>query len=167
VFREDYLLRSIQQVTAAIGEILGLSRLQKYPQALAEVDRALQSFAGLNLSLVTALPAPELVEMTRFGERLDVGKLIALADLLQAEGDIYTAQALPAEAAERYLKALELTLEVAFASEHNLLPAAPRVAGLAERLSAVTLPPDLGEWLAHYQELVRADSAGGESPAAE
>ena len=164
MFREDYLLRSIQQVTAAVGEILGLTRLQKYPQALAEVDRALQSFAGLNLSLVTALPAPELVDLTRMGERLDVGKLIALADLLQAEGDIYAAQAQPAEAAERHLKSLELTLEVAFASEHNLLPAAPRVSGLAERLSAAALPPDLSEWLAHYQELVRADAAGGESP---
>ena len=160
MFREDYLLRAIQQVTAAVGEILGLTRLQKYPQALAEVDRALQSFAGLNLSLVTALPAAELVELTRFGERLDVGKLIALADLLQAEGDIYAAQAQPAEAAERHLKALELTLEVAFASEHNLLPAAPRVAGLAERLAAVALPDGLGDWLAHYQTLV----VGGESP---
>ena len=167
MFREDYLLRSIQQVTAAVGEILGLSRLQKYPQALAEVDRALQSYAGLNLSLVTALPAPELVEMTRFGERLDVGKLIALADLLQAEGDIYAAQGQPAEAAERHLKALELTLEVAFASEHNLLPAAPRVAGLAQRLAAVELPAGLAEWLAHYQTMVLADTPGAATPASE
>ena len=167
MFREDYLLRSIQQVTAAVGEILGLTRLQKYPQALAEVDRALQSFAGLNLSLVTALPAPELVDLTRMGERVDVGKLIALADLLQAEGDIYAAQGQPAEAAERHLKALELTLEVAFASEHNLLPAAPRVAGLAERLAAVKLPDGLGEWLAHYQTLILADPSGAAKPAVE
>jgi hypothetical protein len=151
MFREDYILRAIQQMTAAVGEILGLSRLQKYPQALVEVDRALQRFAGLNLSLVTALSAPELVDLTRFGERLDLAKLIALADLLQAEGDIYAAQSRPAEAAERHLKALELNLEVAFASEHNLLPAAPRVAGLVERLAAVELPAGLGEWLAHYQ----------------
>ncbi len=154
-------------MTAAVGEILGLTRLQKYPQALAEVDRALQSFAGLNLSLVTALPAPELVEITRFGERLDVGKLIALADLLQAEGDIYAAQAQPAEAAERHLKSLELTLEVAFDSEHNLLPAAPRVAGLAERLTAVELPAALGEWLAHYQAVIQADPSGAATPAGE
>ena len=167
MFREDYLLRSIQQVTAAVGEILGLTRLQKYPQALAEVDRALQSFAGLNLSLVTALPAPELVDLTRFGERLDIGKLIALADLLQAEGDIYAAQGQPAEAAERHLKALELTLEVAFASEHNLLPAAPRVAGLAERLAAVELPTGLGEWLAHYQSMILYETPGAATPAGE
>jgi hypothetical protein len=167
VFREDYLLRSIQQVTAAIGEILGLTRLQKYPQALAEVDRAMQRFAGLNLSLVTSLPAAELVELTRFGERVDVGKLIALADLLQAEGDIHLAQARPAEAAERHLKALELTLEVAFASEHNLLPAAPRVAGLAERLAAVELPDSLGEWLAHYQSMILSETPGAVTPASE
>src|SRR5436190_6117955 len=143
MFREDYLLRSIQQVTAAIGEILGLARLQKFPQSLVEVDRALQSFAGLNLSLVTALSAQELVDLTRFGERLDLGKLIALADLLQSEGDIYAAQAQPAEAAVRHLKALELTLEVAFASDSNLLPSASRVSGLTERLAAVELPEDL------------------------
>ena len=159
-------MRSIRQVTAAVGEILGLTRVQKYPQALAEVDRALQSFAGLNLSLVTALSAPELVDLTRFGERLDVGKLVALADLLQAEGDIYAAQSQPAEARERHVKALELALEVAYDSEHNLLPARPRVDALAERLSGVELPADLGDWLANY----RADclAAGGASaPAGE
>jgi tetratricopeptide (TPR) repeat protein len=162
MFREDYLIRAIQQMTAVVGEILGLTRLQKYPQALAEVDRALQSYAGLNLSLVTPLSAAELVDLTRFGEQLDVAKLLVLADLLQVEGDIYAAQGQPGEAAERHLKALELNLEVAFASEHNLLPAAPRVDALAERLAAVELPEALGEWLTHYQSVSQATEGADE-----
>ena len=169
MFREDYFLRQIEQVTAAVGEILGLARLERYPQALAEVDAGLQRFLGLNLSLVTALTASELVALTRFGERLDVSRLVVLAELLQAEGDIYIARGQPAEAAERWLKALELMLEVAFASEANLLAAEPRISALAGRLAGVELPADLGEWLAHYQAaaLAAASALGSAGAPAE
>jgi tetratricopeptide (TPR) repeat protein len=160
MFREDYILRLIEQVTAAIGEILGLKRLGRYPEALAEVDRALGRFLGLNLSLVSALPAAELVALTRWGEKLDVGKLVVLADLLQAEGDIYAAQGQNAQAATSFLKALELLLEVAYDAEASLAAVAPRVAALQQRLIGAEIPGDLGEWLAHYQATLAALPSG-------
>jgi tetratricopeptide (TPR) repeat protein len=166
MFREDYILRLIAQVTAAIGEILGLKRLGRYPEALAEVERALGRFLGLNLSLVSALPAVELVELTRLGERLDIGKLVVLADLLQAEGDIYVAQGQNGQAEICFLKALELLLEVAFDAEPNLIAVAPRVAALQQRVIGSEVPGDLGEWLAHFQATVAA-LASGPVPAAE
>ena len=156
MFREDYLRRMIEQATAVVTVILGLVSLERYPEALTEVDRALQRLVGLNLSLVAALPAAELVALTRWGERLDVGKLAVLAELLQAEGDITTAQGQVAEGRACYLKALEIVLEVAFDAEQHLTAVQPRVAALLERLAAADLPPDLAEWLAHYQATVAA-----------
>jgi tetratricopeptide (TPR) repeat protein len=164
MFREDYVLRMIEQATAVVTAILGLTRLERYPEALAEVDRSLQRFLGLNQSLVTALSASELVAMIRWGDRLDIGKLVVLAELLQAEGDIYAAQQQPPEAQARYLKAVELLLEVAFEAEHNLAAVQPRLAALRQRLDVAAMPPDLAEWLAHYESTLAALPAG---PAAE
>jgi hypothetical protein len=172
MFREDYVLRMIQQAVAVITAILGLTRLERYPEALVEVDRALQRFVGLNLSLVTALSASELVAMLRWGERLDVGKVVVLAELLQAEGDIYAAQGQTGEAQARHVKSLELLLEVAFEtmqSRGGSLPSTPsgetrnyaaavqpRIAELKSRLDPAALPADLAEWLAHYETVVAA-----------
>ena len=89
---------------------------------------------------------------------------MVLAELLQAEGDIYAAQRQAAAAQARYLKALELLLEVAFESDNNLSAVQTRVAALQQRLAAVALPPELAEWLAHYQAALAALPA---EPAAE
>jgi len=152
MFREDYVRRMVEQAVNAVTTVLGLTQLERYPEAQSEVDSALQRLLGLHLSLVTSLPAPELVAMLRWGEKPDIGKLVVLAELLQAEGDIYAAQQQTAQAQPRYLKALELLLEVAFESEHNLAAVQPRVAALQTRLDAAAMPADLAEWLAHYQE---------------
>jgi len=156
MFSEDYVRRMADQVGVVVTAILGLIRLGRYPESLAETDRALQQLLGLRLSLVDGLPAAELVAMLRWGERLDIGKLVVLAELLQAEGDVYTAQQHTGEAQARYLKSLELLLEVAFDSEPNLAAVQPRVAALQQRLDTSAIPDDLSEWLAHYLATVAA-----------
>jgi hypothetical protein len=156
MFREDYVRRMIEQATAVVTAILGLTKLDRYPEASAEVDRALQRFLGLHLSLVAALPASELVAMLRWGEHLDIGKVVVLAELLQAEGDIYAAQYQKTEAQARYLKALELLLEGAFEAEQYLAAMQPHVAELQHRLAAAAMPAELAEWLVHYQAALAA-----------
>jgi hypothetical protein len=156
MFSEDYVRRMIEQVSVVVSAILGLIKLGRYPESLTETDRALQQLLGLRLSLVAGLPASELVAMLRWGERLDIGKLVVLAELLQAEGDVYAAQHQAAEAQARYLKSLELLLEVAFESEQNLAAVQPRVAALQQRLDPAAIPDDLAEWLAHYLATVAA-----------
>jgi hypothetical protein len=156
MFREDYVRRLMEQATAVITTILGLTRLDRYPEALAEVDRAFQRFLGLNLSLVAALPASELAAMARWGERLDIGKLVVLAELLQAEGDIYATRGQTADAQSRYLKSLELLLLVAFEAGHNLAAVQPRVAELKQRLDLPAMPPELAGWFTHYQAIAAA-----------
>src|SRR5262245_44504779 len=46
VFREDYVRRMIDQAVTAVTTILGLIRLERYPEALSEVDGALQRLLG-------------------------------------------------------------------------------------------------------------------------
>ncbi len=146
MFREDYIVRLIAQAATAIAYILGLSQRERYPEALAEVERALQFHLGLSLGLVTALPANELVDLARQGEMLEIGKLVVLADLLQAEGDIYTAQGWPGEATDRYAKALELYLEVAASGENSRQALADRLAVLGDKLPPAAIAPDIQTW---------------------
>ena len=165
MFREDFVRRMVEQAVTAVTTILGLTRLARYPEALSEVDGALQRLLGLRLSLVAGLPASELVAMLRWGEKPDVGKLVVLAELLQAEGDIYAAQKRMGETQARYLKALELLLEVAFESDHNLAAVQPWVAALQQRLDTAGMPAELAEWLAHYMAVVTAAATGAALPA--
>jgi hypothetical protein len=151
MFREDYIVRMIAQAATAVTYILGLSQRERYPEALAEVEKALQYHLGLNLGLVTALPALELVEMARQGEMLDIGKLVVLGDLLQAEGDVYVAQGQAGEAADRHAKALELYLEVAASGEQNHLAVTGRLNSLAAKLPAAAIQPDIQEWWDHLR----------------
>jgi hypothetical protein len=167
MFSEDYVRRMIDQVGVMVSAILGLVHLGRYPESLEAVDEDLQQMLGLRLSLVDGLPASELVAMLRWGERLDIGKMLVLAELLQAEGDVYAAQQRTGGAQERYLKALELVLEVAFDAEPNLSAAQSRVVALLQRLPPAALPEDLADWLAHYQATVAALPAAPTGPASE
>jgi len=146
MFREDYIVRMIAQAATAITYILGLTQRERYPEALAEVERALQFHLGLSLGLVTALPANELVDMARQGEMLEIGKLVVLADLLQAEGDVYVAQGRAGEANYRYGKALELYLEVAASGENSRQALAERLEALAGKLPPAAVAPDVQAW---------------------
>jgi hypothetical protein len=146
MFKEDYIKRMVAQATTVITYILGLTEQERYPEAHAEVERALQFHLGLNLGLVTALPAAELVGLCRQGEMLDIGKLVVLADLVKAEGDVYRAEGQAATAADRHATALELFLEVAASGEHNRAAVADRLAALADVLPRAAVAPDILEW---------------------
>lgn len=147
MFRDDYVLRQIAQAAAAVAKLIGLQDAKDYAGALAQLDGAYQEFSGLNLGLVAALPAAELIALARWGEMLDVGKLVVLGDLLQAEADLHAAQGQPGAAADCRLKALEILLEVAASGEHNLRAVGPRLEGLQARLAGTAASADLRAWL--------------------
>jgi hypothetical protein len=149
MFRDDYIVRTIQQAAAVLARILGLNDSERYAEALQQVDAALQQFVGLNLGLVSGLSAPDLIEFARVGETLDVGKLVVLGELLYAEGEIHRAQGLPTDAWGCYVRALEVLLEVAETGDHNLAAVAPRLAALKARLDPAALDPNLHEWWGH------------------
>jgi hypothetical protein len=160
MFREDYVVRQIAQAAAVLGHVLGLVDKQRYGEALTALDGAYQQFAGLTLGLVTALPAAELVALARWGEMLDIGKLVVLGDLLAAEAGVYAAQGEAGAAADCRLKALEVLLEVAGTGEQNRQAVAPRLRALEEALREVEVPEDLRGWVeAVLREAERSSSS--------
>jgi len=155
MFRDDHILRMIEQATAAIARIIGLKDARRYPQALAEIDQTLQRFWGLSSDTVGLMSAEALMALARRGERLDIGKLVVLTDLLQAEGDVYAAQDMTPWSADRYLKALDLLLELAFLSDETNWPElAPRIRALVDRLGSTETPSETNGRLAYFLERV-------------
>jgi hypothetical protein len=161
MFRSDYILRIIEQATAALAVALGLRRAGRPDEALAEIDRLLRQEWGLELSFLAQLDVASLLGLVRWEEAPDIGKCVVLADLLQAEGEIHGELGHAAEQDDRLLKALALLLEVAHASDDTALPAlAPRIENLSNQLAEVVFPAEVNERLGDfYDRLAPSTSA--------
>lgn len=153
MFRSDYLVRLIQQATAALAVVLGLRRAGRHADALAEIDRLLHQEFGLDLGFLAQLDIASLLKLVSWDQSPDIGKCLVLADLLQAEGEIHAELGRPAEHEDRALKALALLLEVAHASDDTALPAlAPRIETVSHQLTDAVFPADLNDRLGTYYD---------------
>jgi hypothetical protein len=160
MFRDDYIVRMVQQAAAVLARILSLRDSERCAEAHHQVDAALQQFVGLNLGLVSGLSAADLIDFARVGEALDVGKLVVLGELLFAEGEIQLAEGHADDAWSFHVRALEVLLEAAETGDHNLHAVAPRLAELKGRLGSEALPDDLREWLGHVEARLSAGAPG-------
>ena len=105
MFRDDYFMRMIEQIVAAIAKITGLSRNKDYGAALDEVEKG-WDILGVPRDLVAVLDGPTLAELLAAPE-----KMRAAADLLIAEAGALTSKGDPVHAAVCYRRGFELYLE--------------------------------------------------------
>jgi len=106
MFREDYLLRMIQQLVDAIARIAGLNRRHDHDQALVEADQAWSGLLGVPIELVHAVDSRTLAGMLREPPRIRLAAQLAReqAHALAGKGDAVGSAA-------RCRRALELRLE--------------------------------------------------------
>ncbi|HEV7555861.1 MAG TPA: hypothetical protein VGO00_10420 [Kofleriaceae bacterium] len=105
VFRDDWLMRMVEQIAAVIAKITGLSRNKDYGAALAEAEKG-WDILGVPRDLVAVLDGPTLAELLATPE-----KMRAAADLLIAEAVALTGKGDPIHAAICYRRGFELYLE--------------------------------------------------------
>ncbi len=161
MFRNDYILRVIEQATTALAVVLGLRQAKRHAEALAEIDRLLRQQWGLDLGFLAQIDANSLLGLVRFNDTVDVGKCVVLADILQAEAEIRAELDQPAEHDDRALKALALLLEAAHASDDtNLAALAPRIDHLAAQLTEVVFPAEINERLGEYYDRIGPPDPG-------
>jgi hypothetical protein len=107
MYEEDYILRMVQQLGAAIARITGLNQREEYREALAEADRAWGELLGdIPLELAASVDSHTLAGMLRQPARIRLASQILgeQARALAGQGD-------DAGAARRARRALELRLE--------------------------------------------------------
>jgi len=167
VLPDDNVLKVIQQSVQALDRILALLTAQKYPEVLALTDQTLKDFLGLNSAEVQQHSEAELIAMLTDNFGVDVARLLILAELLKTEGDALAALDRTEESDARYLRSLNLFLEMAHITGADERPAArteeyARIDTLAATLQPRgAIPLTTQTTLYHYYE------AGGQYAQAE
>lgn len=165
MFRKDYLLRMMEEMTEAIGKAFTLRQQRKHTEALSELDELMRRQFGMNLSLLNSLPAEDVIEMFRFRGVIEVDNLQQAARLIEEEAYVYQEKArvegiddqekMEAEDAAlvRLMRALHFYL---YALNHGanpqLLQAPERVEGVIEQIQGYELPARTEKQLALYRE---------------
>ena len=89
MFRRDYIVRMIEDMTAMVAKVLTLKQERKTTEALWEVDELLNRHFRLNSRLLNSLSVEDIIDMFRFGGVIESDKLQGVAKLLKEEGSIY------------------------------------------------------------------------------
>ena len=88
MFRRDYIVRMIEDMTAMVAKVLTLKQERKTTEALWEVDELLSRHFRLNSRLLNSLSVEDVIDMFRFGGVMESDKLQGVAKLLKEESNI-------------------------------------------------------------------------------
>ncbi len=141
----DYILRLIKQMTEALAIIFRLERGGDYLEALRVIDSTYQQLLGLDANTIASLPAEALLSLIRSsgagyqGQQAVSERLTVLANLLQAEGDIYQGLGKTDDSAMRRLKALDIQLAILTGEDPSSTRAADAVRTLLNHLEEYEL----------------------------
>jgi hypothetical protein len=154
---EDYIMRMINQALAVLLIALGLKRAGQFSQALQTIDQAIENLLGLNARLVKQLDDRLLLDMLTFQEKLDVDRLLVLADIYREEAEVYTLQGQPESSQFALKRSLRLYLEAALVSEANPnLELIQKIEALRLKLATPTLPAETRLALLDYLDRLLA-----------
>jgi hypothetical protein len=154
MFSEDYIIRMISQAVAVLAKIAGLRQAKQYPQAQQSIDQALEHLLGLRADLLKQLDDAVIFRMLTIQDRVDGERLVVMADLFRAEGDILSDQQHPAESQQSYQRALNFYLEASLSDQIQPQPAkvAQEITWLVNQPGILPLTDDLLWSLFNYYE---------------
>jgi hypothetical protein len=155
MFRQDLVLRLIEQFGLLWARLVRQLRAGLFPSARASLDQAYQEILGLPPDAIRVLSAPELLARMQFETPPDLGRErgFVLSALLKAEGDLAAEQQDQDLAAQHYQKSLDLLLALLLQNPSQALPEyAPTVDLLLTALADYQLPPSSNRLLFHYYE---------------
>ncbi|WP_438349116.1 DUF6483 family protein [Paenibacillus sp. FA6] len=155
MFRNDYVLRMIDDMTQMIAKVFDLKKERKFTEALWEIDELLSTRFFMNSRLLNSLPTEEITNMCTFGDAVESDKLQGVAYLLFEEGKIYSEQGQIDEGLTRYMKALHLFLVADHHGANNELINLPhQIQNILKAVDGYRLPLRTELLLYAYQEKV-------------
>jgi hypothetical protein len=154
VYTEDFILRMINQAVAVLLQIIGFRQAKKYQEAQQAIDQSLEQLIGLRADLLKQLDDEVILRILTLQDRLDIERVVVVADLFKAEGDILADQNRMEESHQNYLRALIFYLEAGL-NDQNISPP-PKLVEQVEWLVGQTvmqpLPDDIQWSLYNYYE---------------
>ncbi|GAB6927215.1 hypothetical protein JCM10914A_11980 [Paenibacillus sp. JCM 10914] len=141
MFRRDYLVRLIEDMTQMIATVFSLKQQRKHTEARVKLDELFKREFGLNTGLLTSLSAADIEQLFRNHGVLEADKLQSAARLLEEEADLLNDTQREEEAAALNIKVLQLYLKAGLqGADVSLIGLPERIQGLKERLRTYVLP---------------------------
>ncbi|WP_151737433.1 DUF6483 family protein [Paenibacillus tengchongensis] len=153
MFRRDYIVRMIEDMTAMVAKVLTLKQERKTTEALWEVDELLNRHFRLNSRLLNSLSVEDIIDMFRLGGVVESDKLQGVARLLKEEADIYRTAGSTDEALFREMRSLHLYLYADLqGADRELLELTAAVDELLGEVEGYRLPAKTERLLMPYME---------------
>ena len=111
-FKNDYIMRLIEQLGVALAQIIMRKGRQEYDEAEAIISRTAQRLLGFDLALLRRLSDEGIIGLLKRPDASDVGAYLAAAELLREQGEIDERRGGTDQGYDCYHKALSLYLEV-------------------------------------------------------
>jgi tetratricopeptide (TPR) repeat protein len=140
---EDYLIRQISILLAALQRIVGFKNTYMYVEAQISIDQALEEIFGLRADLVRQLDDQALLEAITYLDVLNLDKLQVAAEVFMHEGDVHSQRGDEAASIQSYTRALNFFLDVSLnGGAWNLPEPTEQIEELVEHLRSRDLDPD-------------------------
>lgn len=114
MFSEDYIVRLIRQAMQVISRVLLLRREERYPEAYQALDQMLEEVTGMPAGMFKLLDDEAVYSALQVAGELDVDRLLIVADLLAAEGEVAIAQKMDDAGQSSLQRSLKFYLEAFF-----------------------------------------------------
>lgn len=153
MFRNDYVMRMIEQFGNALGVMLGLKRELKPQEALELLEQTYKRLFGLNPNLIRALSERDLTDLLNRQGEATAEKMLVIAGLMKEEASLSAMLDRPDAGRRLGLKSLNLTLMAA--RDNTAVPwldIRGQVEELLELLSGYALPAATQEMLWDYYD---------------
>lgn len=143
MFQRDYIMRLIEQLSQAVGAMLGLKKEMKQQEAVALVGETFKRLFGLNPGLIRALSERDLIDLLNRDGEASAEKMLVFAALLKEEAELLAELDKSDEAYRLSVKALNISLiAAADGPSAELFDTAGQVDSMLRHLSGYEVPKE-------------------------
>ncbi|MHB1652933.1 MAG: DUF6483 family protein [Desulfitobacteriaceae bacterium] len=154
MFRNDYIMKMIQEFSIALAKILGLKAENKIEESQQVLTEALRYFTGMSKEAIEKLSDKDLINLVSGGKEFNIEKCSMLGELLKQQADIYMFEDDISRANNLYLKSFNILVQVIMMGNSlHLARYSKKVKDLMERIGQFEVPHESKQLLLQYYEL--------------
>ncbi|MGO4498149.1 DUF6483 family protein [Paenibacillus sp. 2RAB27] len=117
MFRRDYLMRQIEQLTVVLHRILFNKEHIPIEDAQRQLDEASRHLLGLNIRSLQSLSSKDILELLSYQGSIDTAKALVISDMFVGQGELLKQHEEDGEAYWAHLKSLDLLLHLSLSDE--------------------------------------------------
>ncbi|WP_261304789.1 DUF6483 family protein [Paenibacillus andongensis] len=158
MFRRDYFMRQIEQMTVVLHRILFNKEHIPLEDAQQQLDEASRHLLGLNIRSLQALSSKDILDLLSYHGSVDTAKALVLSDMFVGHGDLLQRHDQTDEVYQAYLKSVDLLLHLSLSPEVEPMDEVndeikARLNQSLERLQGWIIPEEIKRLLfAHYEK---------------